>query len=191
MKDLSPDEFRVLVVPGLHGSGAGHWQTRWEQRFRWFERVEQRDWDVPDLATWSARLGDVLRKSDRPTLLVAHSFGCLAAVHRASSRAHHLAGALLVAPADPVKFGVSEQLQYRTMPCPSIVVGSLDDPWMEASRAAQWAAAWGCAHVNAGALGHINADSALGDWESGLRMLTLLANRASEAASAWTDVMTK
>lgn len=191
MKDLSPDEFRVLVVPGLHGSGAGHWQTRWEQRFPWFERVEQQNWDVPDLHVWSGRLGEVLRASDRPTLLVAHSFGCLATVHRASARVHHIAGALLVAPADPVKFGVGEQLQYRTMPCPSIVVGSLDDPWMDASRAALWAAAWGCAHVNAGALGHINADSAIGDWKRGLRMLTLLANRASEATGACINVITK
>lgn len=170
-------EFRVLVVPGLHGSGPGHWQTRWERLFPSFERVVQRDWDMPDLRVWSARVGEALSESRRPTLVVAHSFGCLATIHRAASGACPLAGALLVAPADPARFGVSGELRHRTMPCPSIVIGSLDDPWMNASHAAEWAAAWGCAYINAGALGHINADSGLGDWEAGLDLLKLLVQR--------------
>lgn len=170
-------DYRVLVVPGLHGSGPAHWQSRWEQRFPWFERVVQRDWDVPDLQAWSRRIGEVLRESARPALVVAHSFGCLATIHRAGSEAHRLAGALLVAPADPVKFGIADILRHRTMPCPAILVGSLDDPWMEASRAADWAAAWGCGYINAGKRGHINADSGLGDWDAGLGLLELVANR--------------
>lgn len=175
--DAALGGYRVLVVPGLHGSGPDHWQTRWERLFPRFERVVQEDWDVPDLLRWSERIGEVLRESVRPTLLVAHSFGCLAAIHRASSGAYPLAGAMLVAPADPARFGVSNYLRRRSMACPSIVVGSLDDPWMEASRAADWAAAWGCAYINAGALGHINADSELGNWETGLDLLKLLAQR--------------
>lgn len=171
------EDFRVLVVPGLHGSGPGHWQTRWEHLFPWFERVEQETWDVPDLHVWSTRVGEALRQSSRPTLIIAHSFGCLATIHRASIEASHLAGTLLVAPADPGRFGVEELLRHRRMPCPSVVVGSLDDPWMEARRAARWADEWGCGLISAGAVGHINADSGLGDWEFGLRLLPLLAKR--------------
>ncbi|RZI41274.1 alpha/beta hydrolase [Herbaspirillum sp. HC18] len=175
-RDLA--DFRVLVVPGLHGSGPMHWQTRWERLFPWFERVTQRDWSVPDLFGWSARVGEALRESACPTLIVAHSFGCLASIRQASIEASNLAGVLLVAPADPAKFGIAAEMRQLRLSCPSIVVGSLDDPWMDARRAAAWAASWGAEFVNAGALGHINADSGLGDWPLGQDLLQRLAMTA-------------
>jgi predicted alpha/beta hydrolase family esterase len=168
-RDIS--DFRVLIVPGLHGSGPDHWQTRWERLHAGFERVEQAQWDVPDLAAWSEQLDKALRASLRPTLVVAHSFGCLAAVHRTGCRAHGIAGALLVAPADPEKFGVARQLSEVKINYPSLVIGSTNDPWMTAERAAGWACRWGSNFVNAGALGHINAKSGLGDWSFGLSQL--------------------
>ncbi|WP_293781111.1 alpha/beta hydrolase [uncultured Oxalicibacterium sp.] len=160
---------RVLVVPGLHGSGPAHWQSRWEALHPSFERVEQDAWDEPDLLRWSARLQQRLQESDRPTLLIAHSFGCLTAVH-ASLRygtASPVVGALLVAPADPHKFGVAQVLRDARLPFPAVVIGSTNDPWMHAARASYWADAWACGFVNAGTLGHINADSSLGDWPQG------------------------
>lgn len=171
--------FRVLVAPGLHGSGPEHWQTRWERLHPQFERVEQEHWDVPQLAVWSSRLGSVLRQSSRPTLIIAHSFGCLATVHAARAGLPNLAGALLVAPADPFKFGVAHMLAEARLPCPSLVVGSTNDPWMDGGQAAQWAARWGGAFINMGALGHINAESGLADWPSGLSLLRELAVTAS------------
>ncbi|MBE3032888.1 MAG: serine hydrolase family protein, partial [Actinobacteria bacterium] len=85
-----PADAVILTVPGLHGSGPGHWQTRWEQRFPAWRRVEQADWSTPDLPRWSARVGEAVRaalaerpptRSKRPVILVAHSFGCLASLH--------------------------------------------------------------------------------------------------------------
>jgi hypothetical protein len=38
-----------------------------------------------------------------------------------------------------------------------------------------WAGRWGSEFVNVGALGHINADSGLGDWRLGLSLLRRLA----------------
>lgn len=179
MEAIELENFRVLIVPGLRGSGPGHWQTRWQALFPRFERVVQRDWDVPDLRLWSARVAETLHQSSRPTLLVAHSFGCLAAVHGACAGVPQVAGALLVAPADPHKFGVEREMRCRTLPFPSIVIGSLDDPWMDGRRAAEWADAWGSDFINAGALGHINAESHLGDWDYGLALMALLASRVS------------
>lgn len=172
---------RVLTVPGLHGSGPEHWQTRWERLHPEFERVEQARWDVPDLSVWSAQLGRVLRKSSRPALLVAHSFGCLAAVHRICAGAENVAGALLVAPADPHKFGVADVLDEAVLACPSIVVGSMNDPWMGAQRAAEWAKRWGSDFLNMGYVGHINAESGLEDWVGGFSLLLHLAGKTSLA----------
>lgn len=181
-------DFRLLTVPGLHGSGPEHWQSRWERRLPHAHRVEQEHWDSPDLEAWSARLARDLRQSVKPALLIAHSFGCLASVHRAGLDASRIAGALLVAPADPVKFGVAAKVTNVRLPFPAIVVGSTDDPWMTGERAAFWAHEWRAGFINAGALGHINADSGLGDWEYGLEQLLRLAQLArlakTEAAAA-------
>lgn len=168
MTHLCLSDYRVLIVPGLNNSGADHWQTRWQQHYPAFERVEQEHWDQPELPRWSDRLAQVLRKSSRPTLIVAHSFGCLTTLHAAILGKFKLAGALLVAPADPEKFGVEKILNDARLNCPALVIGSTDDPWMTSSRAANWADIWGCEFVNAGALGHINAESGLGDWPFGL-----------------------
>ncbi len=176
-------EVRVLIVPGLNNSGPGHWQTRWQQLYPAFERVEQVRWDSPELEVWSARLDQVLRSDERPTVIVAHSFGCLTAAHRATSGATNLIGALLVAPADPEKFGVSDLLCDARLPCPSILIGSTDDPWMTAHEAAQWARTWGSKFVNAGAVGHINAESDLGYWMFGLLQLQRLLSMTNAPAA--------
>jgi len=178
-------EFRVLIAPGLHNSGPDHWQSRWQRLFPAFERVEQDDWDVPDLARWSARV-DQLRQqgSDtRPTLIVAHSFGSLATVHSLARDPSNVAGVLLVAPADPEKFDVVDQLPLKPLARPSVMVGSTNDPWMAASRAACWAERWQSRFVNGGPLGHINAESGLGDWPEGLEMLYFLAEQAHNTQS--------
>ena len=105
-QELFPD-FQVILVPGLHDSGAGHWQTRWQRAHPEFWRVRQDDWSDPDLPAWAARVDQVRARDPRPALLVAHSFGCLAAVHSIAANPRGVAGAFLVAPADPDKFGVA------------------------------------------------------------------------------------
>jgi hypothetical protein len=59
------------------------------------------------------------------------------------------------------------------------MVASTNDPWMTVEKAETWAERWGSDFVNAGALGHINAESGLGDWRFGQRLLQVLAQRAS------------
>lgn len=175
--------FRVLVVPGLHNSVPAHWQSRWQGLHPAMERVQQDDWDAPELDAWSARL-DQLRATDRrPTLFVAHSFGCLttvASVHRDPS---NVAGLLLVAPADPVKFGVADRLPHQALGCPSTVIASDDDPWMTLAGAALWARRWGSTFLDVGPVGHINAESGLGDWAFGQQQLLALAQRTRNATA--------
>lgn len=86
----APRTTTVLVLPGLHGSGEGHWQTAWEQQQGEcgcvFVRVQQRSWDVPDRDEWVAAFDAALRSAPAPVLLVAHSLGCALAVHHATVR---------------------------------------------------------------------------------------------------------
>ena len=165
----------VLILPGWQGSGPDHWQSRWE-RAHGYTRVEQHDWMRPLRGDWSARLEDVLlscpTERDGPAVLVAHSLGCmLIAAWAAHSRnTHRVKGALLVAPPDVERSDLRELLPgwapvpLHRLPFASVVVFSSNDPFCTAERSRQFATAWGSELQDAGACGHLNAESGLGDW---------------------------
>jgi predicted alpha/beta hydrolase family esterase len=175
-------EFQILILPGLHDSGPDHWQSHWQRSTPNAVRVEQRDWAHPDLPAWSAQVDAVRQRHTRPTVLVAHSFGCLASVHSLARDADNMVAALLVAPADPDKFEVAHLLPEEPLPCPSLLISSTNDPWMTSSKAQLWGRRWGSLLVDGGALGHINAETGLGTWQFGqdhLARLVALARRES------------
>lgn len=172
MRGAAFEDYRVLVAPGLHGSGPAHWQSRWEALFPSFERIEQEDWDDPDLHAWSRQVDRVRAQDDsRPVLIAAHSFGSLATVASVARNPANVAGILLVAPADPAKFGLACTVPQKTLPVRSIMLASSNDPWMASDRALSWARRWGSEFVDLGPLGHVNAESGLGDWPTGLHYL--------------------
>jgi len=67
---------RTLILPGLHDSDPGHWQSRWEARDDTLLRVIQDDWETPHCADWIAKLDQALALAGPDTVLVAHSAGC-------------------------------------------------------------------------------------------------------------------
>lgn len=168
----------TLIIPGLHSSGPDHWQTWFEEHIPGTVRVVQRDWADPNLPDWSSRVRRDINRTPGRLFLVAHSFGVLAAVQAAADRPERIAGALLVAPADPRKFGIEAYLPIHELPFRSVVVGSTNDPWMTLTRAAHWADTWGSDFVNLGDAGHINVDAGFGPWPEGLALLERL-KRAS------------
>jgi uncharacterized protein len=179
---------RFLILPGLSGSGAEHWQTLWEARDPACTRVEQQDWDRPDLAGWLRAVDEALEAAEGPVVLVAHSLGCALVAHGARRAAwSRVAAALLVAPADvdtpgctpPETRGFSP-IPLESLPFPATVVASQDDAYVDFERARHFARCWGAEFVDAGAVGHINAASGLGNWPAGRRLLDQLAARASE-----------
>ncbi len=175
----------TLIVPGLNGSGPGHWQTWMQQRVADARRVEQDGWDIPVIARWAR---SVRRDSDSAPgalFLLAHSFGALAAVTAAVDRRERIAGALLVAPADPERFtatglpppydaydepGIAADLPAEALGFPSLLAASADDPWLKLARAAWWAERWGSRFHCLGNAGHVNVDSGHGPWPEGLRL---------------------
>ncbi|MBK9079784.1 MAG: alpha/beta hydrolase [Hyphomicrobium sp.] len=164
----------TLIIPGLRSSGPAHWQSWFETQIVSTVRVIQPDWTTPDLNAWSARIRRDITRTPGRLYIVAHSFGALAAVQAANNHATRIAGALLVAPADPDKFGVSSLLPHDPLPFPTVVVGSTNDPWMSLQKAADWADGLGAEFVNLGAAGHINVDSGFGPWPEGLQLLERL-----------------
>jgi predicted alpha/beta hydrolase family esterase/diadenosine tetraphosphate (Ap4A) HIT family hydrolase len=183
---------RILVIPGYGGSGPDHWQTLWERLDGRCLRVEQGNWDSPELEGWLAALDQVVAAQRGPVVLVAHSLGCVLLAHwvllARRSANPQVVGALLVAPADvddrscvPACLGGFAPIPRAPLPFPSILVASRNDSYCSFARAQQLASSWGARLVDAGALGHVNADSRLGTWPLGRALLQeLLASAPFE-----------
>ena len=160
----NPVMTKVLIVPGKGGSGAAHWQTWLEARLPDSLRVDQAEWESPDVATWARRIHDVASRRQHPPFVIAHSFGCLATIHAALHLGTRFRGSFLVAPADPARFAIDEASLLRPLPHEARVFASTNDPWLDTPRCSLLAAAWGADLQVLGALGHINVDSGFGPW---------------------------
>src|SRR5690606_38109260 len=108
---------------------------------------------------WRKGIKRALASIGRPSVLVAHSFGALAAASIAAEFPQWVEKLLLVAPADPDKFHIAQQLPQAPLPVPTQLIASSNDPWMAESKAAVWASAWGADYLRTQNLGHINSDS--------------------------------
>ncbi|WP_353229476.1 alpha/beta fold hydrolase [Novosphingobium sp.] len=186
---VQPD---VLIIPGLNNSGPGHWQTLWEARLPRARRVDLGCWDDPHRNTWVSKLALAIGRSDRPVVLVAHSLGCHVvawwAEYEAAFNAHvrkpepcPVIGALLVAPPDVEENPADRRLTRfaplppSPLPFPATVVTSRDDSWLSIAQGRRLAQRWGARLVDAGAVGHINTRSAVGEWAFGLDQLRQLS----------------
>lgn len=187
-----PEQASVLIVPGLRDHVADHWQTHLQA-------------DLPDAHTvpplqenglsCAARMDTIdaaLARVDGPVILVAHSAGCLTAVHWArragAAAAGKVQGALLVTPPDldapawPAKYPSPELLARhgwkpmpRTpLPFPSIVAASDDDPLASLAAVRAMAAGWGSRLVELGEVGHMNPASGFGPWPMAHEFIALL-----------------
>lgn len=169
---------KTLIVPGYHGSGKDHWQTWLERQIPNAKRVSGINWEDPIIHKWADAIVQELDTSIHKTVIVAHSFGCLASVVAIAKRPEQVAGIVLVAPADPQRFNVFGARQANFTDLPSIaghlpdhplkttgiLIGSRDDPWMELQHAYAWSKRWGLDFHDAGNAGHINVESGFGPW---------------------------
>ena len=160
----------VLFVPGLRGSGPAHWQSQWQAKHPGYRRVLQHDWLAPRLGDWAAALDGAITAAGHGVFIVAHGFGCLAALARLAQQQADVAGALLVAPRDPCEFGLAPQ----PLELPATLVASRNDPGLALADARRLAHKLGSRFVDAGEAGHIDAASGYGPWPRGERLLARL-----------------
>jgi len=173
----------VLIIPGLGDSGPQHWQSLWEASHPDYQRVRQTDWECPRCSDWVSNLDAAISAANSPSVLVAHSMGCMGVIHLAATtgnRNKRVAAALLVSPPD-VEAETIPSGPTGFAPCPlirlpfkSIVVASTNDPFVTLERAKIFATAWGSELVILDSAGHINAASGHGPWPEGERLLDKL-----------------
>jgi predicted alpha/beta hydrolase family esterase len=180
----------ALIIPGLNGSPEGHWQSWLQASLPLSRRVEQDDWDRPELDPWLSRLA-LATVATPGAVIVAHSLGCILTAH-AVARFPELPirAALLVAPADvessahtPNLLRSFAPIPIARLPFPSIVVASADDPFMAFPHARDLATAWGSDFTDAGAAGHINVASGHGPWPAVRQMFDGLVAATGDARS--------
>jgi predicted alpha/beta hydrolase family esterase len=174
----------TLIIPGFQGSEDAHWQTWFQSKIKNSQRVHQ-NWDEPILAYWAENVRNSIDKCNGKVWIIAHSFGCLAAILAGIDRYKNIAGAMLVAPADPERFtlgGVLEESELdgsesirsliptHPLPFPTLVIASDDDPWMQASKVQLWSDIWNSEFISLPSAGHINTASGFGPWDAGLTL---------------------
>lgn len=174
----------TLILPGFGNSGAGHWQTLWEQDNPDFIRVELGDWEQPECAAWCRALNEAVELATAPVVLVAHSLSCLLVAHwaaQSSASVRKVLGALLVVPPDPASAVFPAEatgfvpLPLLPLPFMSVLVASANDIYATPEFSRHCALAWGSRYVDAGLLGHINAASGVGTWLAGFALYCQLA----------------
>ena len=170
----------TLLVPGLDGGGDGHWLSWIEASIPDTRRVVQPDIKSMDLSAWSAAVRWHIDRIDEPVSIIAHGFGCLAAVRAAFDYADRIESALLAAPFDPDNLRLAWLLPEEPLGFPCVIVGSSNDPHMRLSKAAFWAGFWSSEFVNAGRVGGLDTASGFGPWPDGLAIFEEL--RRSPAA---------
>lgn len=169
--------YDVLMVPGWKSSGPGHWQTLWQAENPDYQRVEQQNWERPIRTLWVEQLELQVQKATKPVVLVGHGLGCITIVHWARFSENRVLAALLVAPTDAERRRVPHELRNfapvprKSMPFPTVVAGSSNDPMCSKERTYEFARSWGSEHLDFGKVGHLNEDSGHGVWSEGAQVL--------------------
>lgn len=192
MSREKPDPL-LLIVPGLGNSGPTHWQSIWEREREDCQRVELGMWDEPHRNAWVNQLNAAIRAASRPVVLVAHSLGCHAVAWWNALEPQvdegKVIGALLVAPPSVEgaprdgRLSAFAPLVRDRLRFPSILAASRDDSYASFGHSRKMARVWGSRLVDAGWVGHINADSGIGDWPFGQHLVNRLV--WSFAEEAW------
>ena len=166
----------TIIVPGVGGSDYDHWQSWLQRQLMSCSRVQQQDWNLPILSHWIANFVSTISKVEVPIQIVAHSFGCLtsvAALNQYPEIASKIKKLILVAPANPSRFGengfardsIGNYAQYfhqLKINVPTELLISENDPWLNFEDAQTLAKSWQIKPSNLGRVGHINVDSGFG-----------------------------
>jgi predicted alpha/beta hydrolase family esterase len=181
----------VLIVPGLRGHVADHWQTLLADRLPRVRSVEPGGRDNVDCAARVAVIEQAASSIAGPILVVAHSAGVIMTVHWAHQTQRVIQGALLAVPPDlesPLPQGYPAMDALRAggwlpiprspLPFNSIVIVSRNDPLAHPHRVADFARSWGSRLVDIGEVGHLNPQSGFGEWPDAMQFIRALEAEA-------------
>lgn len=172
----------TLLVPGLEGSGEGHWMRWWQEAeaeagARTVAFTDLGD-PVPD--AMAVELAEAVL-AHPGAVLVGHSLGAIVIAQvLADWPGLPVTGALLVAPADPAlhhRLHRFAPLPRRPLPVPAMAALSRNDPLMDLATASGLARDWKATIVDLGEAGHVDRASGHGPWPLGPELRDALLRR--------------
>jgi len=185
----------ILIVPGLRGHVADHWQTLLAADLPKSVTVPRME-NNHSCADWVAALDRTIAAIEGPIVIVAHSAGVMMVAHWAAKHRRPIEGALLAAPPDlelPPPEGCPSLAQLRAngwlpipsqpLPFTSIVAASTNDPLARFTRALQMARAWRSRVVRIGNVGHLDPASGFGRWPRAHEFIRELSRPRQAVAS--------
>lgn len=180
----------TLLVPGLEGTGDGHWMQWWLEHDPEARAVGFTDLGDPVPAAMAVELATAVL-ANPGAVLVGHSLGAIVMAQVLAEWPDlPVVGALLVAPADPVlhrRLHRFAPLVARPLPVPALAALSQDDPLMPLETAQALAKSWRAGVIDLGAAGHVDRASGHGPWPLGLALRDgLLRGRAVWSEGAGT-----
>jgi predicted alpha/beta hydrolase family esterase len=192
-------EATVLIVPGLRDEVEAHWQTLLaidlHARGRKVATVPPMGRVDLDCAARVAAIERAAQSIDGPVVLVAHSGGCVMVAHWAQQTKRPIRGALLATPPDfdrpmPDGYPTLDALSANgwlpvpraSLPFPSVVAASRDDPLARFDRIEQLARDWGSRFVDLGRVGHLNPSSGYGKWSRAEELINEISAPADTSA---------
>jgi predicted alpha/beta hydrolase family esterase len=168
---------RTLLIPGLDGSRAPHWQHWWAANDPSAKIVEQHSWSSPSPEAWLTEIA-AATMIHPGAVLVGHSLGAIAIVRLLAHWPQiRIGGALLVAPAEPSRSPRTRRfgpIPDVTLGIPTIVAASRNDPWMDQDHARELSESWGADFIDMGDVGHINVASGHGPWPEGIALRNII-----------------
>ena len=189
---MTTREATVLIVPGLRDHVPQHWQTLLASRLSRVRTVAPMGRSNLDCLERVEAIEIAAVKIAGPVIIVAHSGGVIATLHWARRTQRELRGALLATPADfdqpmPEGYPSIEALEAggwlpvprNTLPFPSIVAASRNDPLARYERIEGLAEAWGGRLIDLGEVGHLNPASGYGPWPAAEALIAELDAAAS------------
>ena len=170
---MTVDRHPLLIVPGADGSGPAAWRRRYPRA----PRVVRLPGAATDLNRWAASVATSIDACRDAPLVLAHGFGVLATLRATSLFERRVAGAMLVAPADPDDYGVLVRLPATPLPYPTLLVASRDDPGIKLTKAGALATRWGSRFA-------VVERSGDDRWQEGARLLRAFAATLATRALA-------
>lgn len=172
---------KTLIIPGLDGSPAPHWQAWWAATDPQAHLVDLPSPTAPIATLWETELaGMILRHPD--SILVGHSLGAVLVVRLLNKWPQlRVRAALLVAPAEPSRdhrianFGA---LPLARLDIPVTLAASRNDPWMSYAQSSELAQSLNAELIDMGHSGHINAAAGFGPWPQAKLLRNALLHRS-------------
>ncbi|RHX85230.1 RBBP9/YdeN family alpha/beta hydrolase [Leptospira stimsonii] len=178
---------RTFLIPGISNSGPEHWQTHWE-KLHGFKRIQQEDWENPFYSVWEESLVRQIERTEgsENSILIGHSLGCLLIAKALGRLSNRIRGVFLVAPPDPNSAvfpkGLEEfgEFPQKSLGTQGLLLFSENDPYSKTEFSENLGKLWNLETINLGELGHINAQSQLGNWDSGFQIFSAWVRSISE-----------